>query len=246
MMSSFPGIILNSFRTDIKFISRDPMLMVALIAPVILIVLLRLVFPLLSDFILMKSGIGIAQYYPVVAITFISLIPMLLGMVYAFILLDEIDLHILPVISVTPAGKINFIIMRMIAPVFLSFFFILFTVFLTGPVPGEGWLRTLAVTILFSSQSAFVFLFTGSMAKDKIEGLAFTKLYGIFLAAVPLGLVLHHPWNYIAFFSPSYWIAWSWIVENPYYSLWYSGIAFLLTSAAIVFLLRNFIKKQAV
>ncbi|HKK43761.1 MAG TPA: hypothetical protein VJ963_15195 [Bacteroidales bacterium] len=244
MKRRFPGLIFNSLKADLKFIARDPMLIVAAVAPVFLIILLRLVFPPLAEFVILKTGVDINLYYPVVAITFISLIPMLIGMVYAFILIDENDMHILQVISVTPAGRINFILMRMVMPVLLSLFFIWIAVLFTDPVASEGWLRTLVITILLSTQSTFVFLFTGSMAGDKIEGLAFSKLYGIFLVAVPLGLVLHHPWNYLAFFSPSYWIAWSWVVPSPVYGIWYAVIATVLTSAGMIFLLTHFLKKQ--
>ncbi len=244
MKERFPVIILNSLITDLKFIARDPMLLVASVAPALLVVLLRLVFPLAADLLIRNTGFDLYLYYPVVAITFITLIPMLIGMVYAFILLDENDTHILQVISVTPAGKKYFILMRMIMPVILSFIFTVFAISLTNPVPSEGWLRTLVITVLFSTQSTFIFLFIGSMAGDKIEGLALTKLYGIFLVAVPIGLILHHPWNYLAFFSPSYWIAWSWIVPSPVYSIWYAVIAVLLTSAGMIFFLRHFIRKK--
>lgn len=244
MKRRFPVIILNSLTTDFKFIARDPMLLVASVAPVLLVIILRLVFPQAADILLRNTGFDLYLYYPVVAITFITLIPMLIGMVYAFILLDENDTHILQVISVTPAGKRNFILMRMIIPVILSFVFTIIAIAFTDPVPTEGWLRTLVITVLFSTQSTFIFLFIGSLAGDKIEGLALTKLYGIFLVAVPLGLIVHHPWNYLAFFSPSYWIAWSWIVPSPVYSIWYAIIAVLLTSAGMIFFLRHFINKQ--
>ena len=242
MRYRLPVIILKSLKADLKFIARDPMLLLASVAPVFLVILLRLVFPPVASLLLSKTGFDLNLYYPVVAITFISLIPMLIGMVYAFILLDENDQHILQVISVTPAGKKNFIMMRMILPVMMSFIFTLLFIVFADPVPGEGWLRTLVILILISLQSAFVFLFTGSLAGDKIEGLAFSKLYGIFLVAVPLGLILHHPWNYLAFFSPS----WSWVIPSPSYSIWYAVIAFLITSAGMIFLLRHFIRKQAV
>ena len=92
------------------------MLYVATIAPLIIILILVLVFPLLSDFILMKTGFVLNEYFSIISITIISVIPMLLGMVYAFILLDENDSHILQVISVTPAGRKYFLLIRMLVP----------------------------------------------------------------------------------------------------------------------------------
>jgi len=238
------SIILNSFKADIKFIARDPMLLMASVAPLFLIILLRLVFPVLSDFILQKFEFQIYQYYSIAAITMVSLIPMLFGMVYAFILLDESDAHILQVISVTPAGRNNFLYMRMIVPAFLSFMMVLLTVIFTNPMPSEGWLRTLFVSILLASQVPFVFLFIGSLARNKVEGLALSKFYGVFLVTVPLGLLLHHPWSYLNFFSPLYWISWAWVSQDPIESLMYGVIAVLITAGCIVWLFRHFLKKQ--
>jgi len=237
-------VILNSLKADIKFIIRDPMLLMASVAPLFLVAFLRLLFPLLADFIFEKTNFDLNKYYTVVAITMVSVVPMLFGIVYAFILLDENDMHILQVISVTPAGKRNFLYMRMIVPAFFSFLFVIVTSFLTNPVPSEGWLRTFFVSSLLALQAPFIFLFIGSLASNKIEGLALSKFYGVFLVAVPLGLLLHHPWNYFTFFSPLYWISWAWISTNPAESLLYGGISLLITLLSVLFLFNNFLKKH--
>lgn len=237
-------ILFNSFKADIKFIARDPMLFMASVAPLFLILLLRLVFPVLADFVFQKFEFQIYQYYSIASITMVSLIPMLFGMVYSFILLDESDAHILQVISVTPAGRINFLLMRMIVPSFLSLIMVLLTILFTDPMPSEGWLRTIFVSLLLSFQVPLVFLFIGSLARNKVEGLALSKFYGVFLATVPLGLLLHHPWNYLNFFSPLYWISWAWVSKNPIESLMYGGISIAITAVAIVWLFNHFLKKQ--
>ncbi len=237
-------IILNSFKADIKFIARDPMLLLAILAPFMLIIFLRLVFPLISGFIFLKTGFQLDIYYSLAAITMVSVIPMLFGMVYSFILLDENDMHILQVISVTPAGKKNFLYMRMIVPSFLSFIMVLLTLLLTNPVPNEGWLRTIFIAFLLSTQAPFIFLFIGSLAGNKVEGLALSKLYGVFLIAVPLGLLLHHPWNYFAFFSPLYWVAWAWVTSSVAESIIYGSIAEILTLSGIIIFFRHFLRKH--
>jgi fluoroquinolone transport system permease protein len=241
----FGHIFLSSFKADIKFIVRDPMLLIAFFAPFILIIFLRLGFPLISDFVFVKTGFNLYDYYTIVSVTMVSVIPMLYGMVYAFILLDENDLHIIEVISVTPAGKINFLLMRMIVPVLLSFIMVLLTVILTDPVQTEGWLRTIIISGFLSFQSPFVFLFIGGLGANKIEGLALSKFYGVFLATVPLGLLLHHPWNYILFFSPLYWISWAWVTSDPFESFVYGAISIILSFGGILIFLRHFLKKLA-
>jgi len=237
-------ILFNSFVADIKFVRRDPMLFMAMLAPILIIFLIRLVFPVISDFVLSKTGFQLDSYYTIVTLTILPVIPMLFGIVYAFILLDENDTHILQVIAVTPAGKKNFLYMRMIAPLFFSFLLVLISIIVTDPVPTEGWLRTTFISLMLSLQAPFIFLFIGCLAGNKVEGMAFSKLYGVFLIAVPLGLILHHPWNYLAFFSPLYWISWAWITANPVESLIYGGISMIITLGGIILLLQHFLKKH--
>lgn len=238
-------IIFNSFRADFRFIARDPMLLMAFMAPLFLILLLRLVVPLLASYIYTRTSFQLMDYYPVVAITLVSIIPMLFGMVYAFILLDENDANILQVISVTPAGKRDFLYMRLMIPAFLSFIMVLITIFITDPVSSEGWLRSVYISLLLSTQSSFVFLFIGCLAANKVQGLALSKLYGIFLVAVPLGLLLHNPWNYLAFFSPLYWISWAWVIPSTGESLLYGLIASVLTGGSLLIFFRYFLKKHS-
>lgn len=238
-------IILNSFIADIKFIARDPMLLLAFFAPFFLIIFLKLLFPWLTEFIYLKTSFNISAYYTLAAITMICIIPMLFGMVYAFILLDEKDAHILQVISVTPAGKRSFIIMRMLMPLSLSFIMVLSAAIVTDPVPTEGWLRVLFVSLLLSLQAPFTFLFIGGLAGTKVEGLAMSKLYGVFLVAVPLGLLLHHPWNYIAFFSPLYWISWAWVIPSGEEAFIYGAIATVVTAVCVLIFFRYFLRKHS-
>jgi fluoroquinolone transport system permease protein len=238
------SILRNLFKADIKFIARDPMLLMASLAPFMLILILRLVFPLISDFVFLKTGFQLDNYYTLTAIIMVSVIPMLFGIVYAFILFDEKDLHILQDIPVTPVNKKNFLYMRIIVPAFLSFIMVLLSIILTNPVPSEGWLRTIYITFLLSTQSPFVFLFIGSLAGNKVQGIALAKLYGIFLVAVLFGLLLHHPWNYFAFFSPLYWISWAWITSIPVESLIYGAISMIITFGGILIFFRHFLKKH--
>jgi fluoroquinolone transport system permease protein len=233
----------DSFKADIKFVAHHPRLLMAIIAPFIVVLFLQLIFPPLSGFIFLKTNFLLEKYYSIVAISLISGIPMLLGIVYAFILLDERDQHLLQVRTVTPAGKKNSLYMRMIVSAFLSFILVLFSIILTNPVPTEGWVRTIFVSFLLSTQSLFGFLFIGSLAGNRVEGSALTKLYGIFLVAVPLGLLLHHPWNYFAFFSPFYWIAWAWVTSVPVESIIYAAIAISITFGCMLIFFIHLLKK---
>jgi hypothetical protein len=202
-----------------------------------------IVFPPVSQFIFLKTAFQADIYYSIAAITIVSVIPMLIGMAYSFVLLDENNMHILKVIAVSPTGKKNFLYMLMIIPVFFSFTLVLLSIIVTDPVPDEGWLRSFYVSFLLSLQASYVFPFNGGHAGNKMEGLALSTLYGVFLVAVPFGLLLHHPWNYFAFFSPLYWISWAWVVSSPSESLIYGSISIIITFGFILLFFRHFLKR---
>jgi hypothetical protein len=61
---------------------------------------------------------------------------------------------------------------------------------------------------------------------------------------LPVGLLLHHPWNYVALVSPFYWIAWAWMVQSSGLSLLYGFIALAFTSIAGIIPIRQFFKKH--
>jgi hypothetical protein len=97
----------SSVIADMKIISHDAMLLVVSLVPLLLIILLKLVFPIFSHFIFLKSGFFLDKYYSLTAITLVSLIPVFLGVVYAFILLDNNDLQINQESDVTPVSVRN-------------------------------------------------------------------------------------------------------------------------------------------
>lgn len=235
----------SSLIADINIILHDKTLLAQSLAPFVLIIILRFLFTPLSGFIFSKTGFLLDNYYSLAAITFVSVIAIFPGMLYAFVLLGEKDLHIVHVEEVFPADRFKFLLMRMTISAFISFVLVIITIILAKPVPTEGWLRTLFSAFLLSIQSPFVFLFISSLAEKKIEGLALSRLYWIFLIAVPSGLLLHHPWNYFTFFSPLYWVSWAWIVKSPAESLIYGSIALILTSGAIMIFFRHFLRKNA-
>jgi hypothetical protein len=237
------GSFKSSFIADCNIILHDKTLLARILAPFILILLLKFVFPLLSGVIFSKTGFLLDKYYSLVAITFVSVIPMLSGMVYAFIKINEKDLNTMRAEAVASEDRYKFLLLRMTIPVLISFVLVMITIILVKPVPTEGWLRNLFATGLLSIQSAFVFQFISSLSVNRVSGLAVSRIYWIFIITVPLGLLFHHPWNYLAFFSPLYWISWAWVVPNPAESFVYGVIAFILTSGSILMLLRHFMRR---
>jgi hypothetical protein len=234
---------LNSFKSDCRYIIQNPVLLAAVLYPLIIILLLRFAVNPVSDLIFLKAGFRLGLYYTIIAITIISVIPALLGFIHAFIYLDKHKIDIFNVVLVTPADNKITQFFKMIIPALLCFIIVLTVNLITNPVPTEGWLRSVFVSLLLSVQSPFVLLLIGSFANSRAKAILLLKIYGILLAAVPLGLLLHHPWNYFLFFSPYYWISWAWVSYSPVESLIYGVISTGITIGFILWFYTHLLKK---
>lgn len=191
---------------DFRLIRKDPMLLMIMFVPVIFWLLLGFAFPLIADFTHAKWGIAISEYFDYAFAFFLPLIPLLFGMVYGFILLDERDEGIIAAISVTPYGKTGYLQTRMIFPVIYSFCaMFLFNYGLHNPLQLQLW-KLILITALLSTDAPIILLFLGAYAKNKIEGMAITKLFNLLLLAILIDFIVPPPYNWIGGISPFFWV----------------------------------------
>jgi hypothetical protein len=204
-----------------------------------LIVLLNLLIPVVLIFILAVADFLPAGYYSLIVITLVSVIPVISGIIFAFVPVEEIGIN--PIVR---TDRSNLLYARIIISVFISFVLLSLTTILSKPVPSEGWLRNLFVIFLLAMQAPFVFLLITSFSKNKVRRTVVSAICLFLLIAAPAGVMMHHPWNYFTFFSPLYWIIWTWIVPSPSESLIYSSIAIVITVCVMILCLRHFLRNQ--
>jgi len=230
------------FIADLKIIFRNHRLIFASLILLILIIFLTFYFPVISNIIFKRYGLRLAEYYPLFSITLIGVIPVLIGTRYGMLFCTEQGNLIRTKSTEITIQIRNLLFMRVLSSVIVSFFIIVLSVFLIKPVPAQGWLRTIFSIGLLSFQSPLGFIIFSEGRKTGM--LIFSWLSWIFLIAMPLGLLIHHPWNYIAFLSPFYWIAWAWIIRSPTESLVYGVIALSLTFVGAFMFFREFFKTK--
>jgi hypothetical protein len=204
-----------------------------------LIVLSALLIPVILIFILSKTGFRTDSYYQLIVISLVSVIPVISGITFASVSVDKIH-----GIQVNFPERLNALYVRMIICVFVSFVLLLVTTILSEPVPSQGWLRNLFAIFLLAIQAPFVFLIITSFSKSKTGRTVISVLCLVLLIAAPAGVMMHHPWNYFTFFSPLYWIIWTWIITSPAESRVYALIAIALTVGIMVLCIRHFLKKM--
>lgn len=231
---------LRAIPYDYKLLKGDPMLILSMFVPFILWALMQLLFPFLEILVMEQWKVNISPYFNQAGIFFLMLIPMMMGMVYGFILLDERDAGIITAISVTPAGKSGYLKLRMGIPLLLSFAFILCFLLLLGLTGNLGILQLAVISLLVSSQSLILLLFLGAFAQNKVMGMAISKGFGILLMGPLFDYALPKPYNWIGSYSPLYWASRSLLADSSG-SFWlYSGITFLFHLLLIWILFRKF------
>ena len=233
----------NSLKSFFKSLKLKRILLGSTLSVLVILFLLKIIFPLLGQLTFSKTGFQVNNYYSVVAITLVCLIPYLNGLFYAHKLRDE-KVFISSDLQSTPDSRNNILLIRVFFVTFLSFVFVLLSILLTNPVSTEGWLRNLFAACILATQTSFLCLLFVSATNIKMRRFYGFAICCLYLITVPFGLLVHHPWNYFAFFSPLYWVAWAWIIRSPVESLEYGIIAIIITMVMLIILTRNFLRKN--
>lgn len=230
----------STFIADIKIISLNYRLLIALFILLVIIILFPVCFPAVSHSVYLKTGVQPAKYYTLLSITLVALIPVLTAIAYGKLMSDKKPLTKMKSSNTVSGIVPDSLYVRIFASLAISFALIILSIWIIKPVPSQGWLRTIYAAGLLSVQAPFVLLLIGSSVAKRISGPVLIKFYWIFLIALPLGLLVHHPWNYFAFFSPFYWIAWAWMIKPPVESIVCGSIAVILSSVFLFILLKYY------
>ncbi len=186
--------------SDAINISRDPMLLFAIVLSALPSLALWLGRDGIDEAAATAFGIqGFARYL----VPVVLLVPaMLIGWVTGFLLLEDRDDGPLLALDVTPVGKSGFFAYRVTVTALVTAAVTLAAVRLV--LPDSGWGLTLLLSALVASNAVLVAAVLPAVARNKVEGLALTKLINI-ASAVPLLAIIPSPWRYLGGIVPSYW-----------------------------------------
>jgi fluoroquinolone transport system permease protein len=207
---------LRTLRYDCKLLKGDPMLILSMCVPFILWALMHFVIPWVVDMVWEQWDLDLSPYYPLTGVFFLMLIPMMMGMVYGFVLLDERDGGIITAIAVTPTGKAGYLKLRLGIPMAASIVFILLYLLLLDLRGNLTVIQLLLLTLIISSQSLILLLFLGAFADNKVMGMAISKGFGILLVGPLLDFILPTPFNWAGAYSPMFWASRALLAENNY------------------------------
>ncbi|MBP1912894.1 ABC transporter permease [Thermococcus stetteri] len=186
------------YRTDLKLMRRDPMLMYSVVMTLVILFIIRY----------FKDRIGV--YYPLLALLGLIFIPMIFGMMPGFIMADEKEEKTIQALKVIPISSEAFLAYRL---TWASIVTVIITAvapyILDIEIPQEG---LLALITLFLLEVWVYGLLISTLAESRMQAITVSKVLGWLLMLPPvIKLVvvwrnLPTDWSRFTAFLPTYWL----------------------------------------
>ncbi|MEN6314723.1 MAG: hypothetical protein ABFD25_10790 [Clostridiaceae bacterium] len=186
-------------------IFRDQMLLLLCIAPFLVGAALRILVPLVDQLLIKYLSFSISPYYLISDTLSLIMGAVLIGMMVGLLMLDERDDGICTYYAVTPAGGFAYLISRLVLPFCYSLAANL-AVISFAALGGLEYTWMFAPAILSSCSGVMMSMLLVSIASNKVEGLAVSKLTGIILSGIPITWFANSYLRLIGFLLPTYWI----------------------------------------
>ena len=223
---------------DAKNIRRDELLRWIILAPVAMALLIRWLFPILLVRIGAIMQFDLMPYYePMTAFMIMLLTPYLAGLVIGFLLLDQRDDGTLTALQVTPLSLNGYLVYRLTMPMLLSIVMTL----VAAPISGVihiGFGRLLLTAVCAAPFAPIFALGLASLAQNKVQGFALTKIAGVILMPPLIAYFINTPWQILLGIFPTYWPAmtlWSAQANDPaFWFYWSVGLAYQILVLALL------------
>lgn len=189
------------FISDAMNISRDPTLMFGTVLSIVPAIAFYFGAEAMDH--AAQAAFGLDSLSRYVAPVAICLPAFIIGWVTGFLFLEDRDDGPLLAVDVTPVGKNGFMTYRIAVTAILAIVITL----LGAPIllPGAGWPLVALLSVLVAMQAIASALILPALARNKVEGLAITKLTNI-ASMAPLLAIIPSPLRYLGGFVPTFWV----------------------------------------
>jgi hypothetical protein len=185
---------------DAMNVSRDPMLLFASVLSFLPSIGLGLAREAIDEAGLAAGVTALSEIFVPLAL----LLPaFLIGWVTGFLLLEDRDDGPLLALDVTPVGKEGFLAYRLAVGAGITAAITVLALWLLLPAAAL-WLK-LVILVTVAADAALSAALLLALARNKVEGLALTKLTNI-AAIVPLAALIPSPLRLVAGIVPTYWL----------------------------------------
>lgn len=239
-MSKYKALLHN----DIRHAGLDPVLMVGIFAPIALLLVTRYGFPILFQWIHSQYSFDMAVYHSFIAAFLISVIPMMTGMMTGLLMLDERDENVIAYYAVTPLMRSGYIVYRLFLPSILCTVLASIYIILSGI--SEIRLESVYSLLLLALEAPCFALFLAAFAGNKVEGLALSKLGGLFIGGPVIVHFVPGWWQLLGAWVPTYWPAKVLVIameDRHLAAFGFFGAGLLIHIALLILMVRVFVKR---
>lgn len=220
---------------DFKLVFRDASLNFFFIFPIINLFVVRYGLPYVVENVPV-----LADYVPILIMFLANQASLIFGFIYSMVLIDEKDTNVAKVYGILPVSKFWFAIFRLIPPFLLStiatFLMIIVQPYFEIPIAVNLFFAVLAGLI-----APIMILFIALMAKNKLEGMTWQKLFNIPIMLPVLAFFVPAAFSFLFGFLPTHWSYQGFnnlVNGESYFRHLLAG--YILSGLLIVFLARKF------
>jgi len=190
------------FRIGLKQISKDGILLALLPSPFLLGLVFKLALPFASR---RAAPVSLAPWYGLADGFLACLAPLFAAIVCAFLILEERDEGLCSFYAITPAEGYPYLTARIGIPMLWAFAVtvLVLALFSVSDLPFGVIVLSSLLSVLMGLSLAMMLV---SLAGNRVEGLALSKLMGASLLGLFLIWFVPAPWHFFGAFLPSFWI----------------------------------------
>lgn len=231
---------------DLRHAWKDPVLMAALIGPLAILFLSRFCFPVAVDWLEVNHSFHLELYRGFAASLLVVTIPMLTGMLTGLLMLDERDENMIAYYAVTPLTSKGYLFYRLALPFLLCT--VLSFVYLFFSNLSEVRSYNVFVLLLLALEAPMFSLFLAAFSTNKVEGLALSKLGGLFIAGPVVAHFVPGAWQVVGAWLPTYWpskIPYLFMHNEPFLASVFFAGGLLLHSVFLYLMVTVFINRRS-
>lgn len=179
-MKRYGALLMN----DVRHAAKDPVILAGFFGPLTLIILTRVGFPMVAQWLESTYSFDLYEYRDFTAVLLVVTIPILLGMITGLLILDERDENLIAYFSVTPLMRKGYLIYRSTLSLILSTVFTLMFLLFSGLT--EFHLELFLMLVLLVIEAPWFALLVAAFSANKVEGLALYKIGALLFIAGPI------------------------------------------------------------
>lgn len=200
--------LIRAFRAlgpvDARNVQRDALLRWFIFLPLLLVIVIRIAIPIATQLVWERLTFDLRPYYQLINSFLYLILPMLVGMVLGFLLLDQRDDQTLMALQVTPLSLNGYLVYRISLPMLISLVMTLLMV----PLAGLGQVKIeahLAAALCAAPLAPMFALFSAAFAQNKVQGFAVMKASSIVSFPPFIAYFITNGWQWLFGLVPTYW-----------------------------------------